>query len=144
MPLEKEVVIMVGYPASGKSTIAKTLQGYHIVNGDILKTVPKMIKDAKAHIDKQSIVFDSTGGTKERRKAFIDFAKEYSLPVRVFWVQTSIYESMEWNKQRALSGGPKIPVIAFYTYRKRFEMPHESEGFSITAVNPENFFPVFQ
>jgi bifunctional polynucleotide phosphatase/kinase len=133
---EKEVVIMVGYPASGKSTIAKTiLKDYYRVDGDSLKTIPKMIKDARAHVDTQSIVFDSTGGTKERRKAFIDFAKEYNLPVRVFWVQTSIDDSMERNKQRALSGGPKIPAIAFYTYRKNFEEPNEEEGFKLIKIN---------
>ena len=132
---KKEVIIMVGYPASGKSTIAKTIfKDYYRVDGDSLKTVSKMVKDAKTHIKDQSIVFDSTGGTKERRKAFVDFAKEYDLPVRVIWVQTSIDESMERNKQRALVGGPKIPTIAFYTFRKHFETPEESEGFKIVAV----------
>lgn len=45
----KEVVIMVGYPASGKSTIAHSLnkENYYVVSGDIHKTVPKMIKDAQ-------------------------------------------------------------------------------------------------
>jgi len=132
---EKEVIIMIGYPASGKSTIARSFKDYYIVSGDILKSVSKMIKDAKLHIDKQSIVFDSTGGTKERRKAFIDFAKEYDLPVRAIWVQTSIDESMERNKQRGLEGGIKIPAIAFYTYRKNFEIPTEDEGFKLVAVN---------
>jgi len=41
-----EVVIMVGYPASGKSTIAKILEesGYHRVDGDSLKTAKAMVK----------------------------------------------------------------------------------------------------
>ena len=136
-PSEKhEVVIMVGYPASGKSTIAKTvLKDYYRVDGDSLKTASKMIKDAEAHVATQSIVFDSTAGTKEKRAAFVTFAKKYDLPVRVFWVQTSIDESMERNKQRALSGGPKIPAVAFYTYRKHFEEPDESEGFKLVKID---------
>lgn len=129
----KEVVIMVGYPASGKSTIAKSLKGYHVVSGDELKTAPKMIKDAQAHLD-QSIVFDSTSGTKEKRALFVEFAKKHGLPVRVFWVQTSIEESMERNKQRGLEGGPKIPNVVFYTYRKNFEPPSEDEGFSVVKL----------
>lgn len=129
----KEVVIMVGYPASGKSTIAHSLKDYHVVSGDEQKTAPKMIKDAEKHLD-QSIVFDSTAGTKEKRAAFVDFAKKHKLPVRVFWVQTSIEESMEQNKQRALEGGPKIPNVVFYMYRKSFEEPKEDEGFSVVVI----------
>jgi bifunctional polynucleotide phosphatase/kinase len=127
---EKEVVIMMGYPASGKSTIAKGL-GYYIVEGDKLKTVSAMIKDAKKHISEESVVFDSTAATIEKRAEFVKFAKELSLPVRVFWVQTPIDVSMERNKQRALEGGPKIPDIAFYMYRKKFEEPSEDEGFKL-------------
>lgn len=130
----KEVVIMVGYPASGKSTIAKGL-GYHVVDGDTLKSLPAMIKDAKKHIADESVVFDSTAGTKEKRAAYVNFAKEMGLPVRVFWVQTSIDVSMERNKERALAGGQRVPDIAFYVYRKRFETPSEDEGFKLVKIS---------
>ena len=131
---EKEVVIMVGYPASGKSTIAKSLDNYHRVDGDKLKTASAMVKDAAAHIEQQSVVFDSTAGSKAKRAEFVKFAKKYDLPVRVFWVLTSIDVSMERNKQRALEGGPKVPDIAFYVFRKIFETPTEDEGFSLVKI----------
>ena len=124
---EKEVIIMVGYPASGKTTIATGLENYYRVDGDSLKSVPAMIKDAKKHVSEQSIVFDSTGLTKERRAEFVNFAKDYGLSVRVFWVQTPIDVAMERNKQRAAAGAPKVPDIAFYVYRKRFEEPKEED-----------------
>jgi predicted kinase len=94
-----------------------------------------MIKDAKKHIADESVVFDSTAGTKEKRAAFVNFAKEMDLPVRVFWVQTSIDVSMERNKQRESTGGPKVPDIAFYVYRKRFETPSEDEGFKLVKIS---------
>jgi bifunctional polynucleotide phosphatase/kinase len=87
-----EVVIMVGYPASGKSTVARSLAGYHIVDGDRLKTEVAMVRDAKAHLG--PVVFDCTGGSKKKRAAFVRFAKDNGLPVRVFWLQTSIEDSM--------------------------------------------------
>ena len=132
----QEVVIMVGYPASGKSTISKLLEekGYYRVEGDIHKSVSAMIKDAEKHLDK-SIVFDSTAGTKAKRADFVKFAEKHKLPVRVFWVQTSIDESIERNKQRSLEGGPKIPVVAFYMYRKHFEEPTADEGFHVVKIN---------
>ena len=133
----KEVVIMVGYPASGKSTIAKTVleqSGYYRVDGDSLKTGKAMIKDAEKHVTDKSIVFDSTAGTKDKRAQFIAFAKSHELPVRVFWVQTSIEQSMERNKQRASEGGNKVPDVVFYVYRKNFETPTEDEGFTLVKM----------
>ena len=127
-----EVVIMVGYPASGKSTVARSLTGYHIVDGDRLKTEAAMVRDAKAHGG--PMVFDCTGGSKKKRAAFVRFAKDNGLPVRVFWLQTSIEDSMERNKERAEHGGPKVPAVAFYTYRKHFEEPTEDEGFSVVKL----------
>lgn len=129
----KEVIIMVGYPASGKTTIAKTIfepVSYYRVDGDSLKTAKAMIKDAEKHVGAQSILFDSTAGTKDKRAQFIGFAQKHNLPVRVLWVQTSIEQSIENNKQR----GSTVPLIAFYMYRKNFEPPTEDEGFTLTKI----------
>jgi bifunctional polynucleotide phosphatase/kinase len=130
---KNEVVIMVGYPASGKTTIAKDL-GYHRVDGDALKTASAMIKDAEKHVSSESIVFDSTAGTAAKRAEFVKFAQKHDLPVRVFWVQTPIDVAMERNKQRAAAGGPKVPDVVFYVFRKKFESPSADEGFSIVKI----------
>ena len=123
---EKEVVIMIGYPGSGKTTIIKNhfeTNGYVRIDGDSLKTPIKMIKEAEKHISNKSVIFDATNGTKEKREYFINFAKSKGLPVRCIWNTTSIEKSMEQNKERAKNGGPNIPAIAFYTYRKNFKEP---------------------
>jgi bifunctional polynucleotide phosphatase/kinase len=132
----KEVIIMIGYPASGKSTIAKTVfSSYYTVSGDVHKTANAMLKEAEKHVTTNSIVFDSTAGTKAKRHIFLLFAQKHNLPIRAIWVNTSIDDAMERNKQRAAeTKTPKIPDVAFYIYRKNFEIPTEAEGFKLIVV----------
>lgn len=129
IPNHKEVILMVGYPGSGKSTIVNEQlvpKGYYIVNGDLLKTPKAMIQDAKEHLE-QSIVFDATNGTKEKRAHFIEFAKTINRPIRCVWVQTSLEDSLKHVKKRELETGVKIPTVVLYVYRKHFEEPNENE-----------------
>jgi ParB-like chromosome segregation protein Spo0J len=132
----KEVIIMIGYPASGKSTIAQTVfPSYYTVSGDVHKTAKAMLKDAEKHVITNSILFDSTAGTKAKRHEFLLFAQKHNLPTRAIWVTTSIDEAMERNKQRAAeTKSAKIPDVAFYIYRKNFETPTEAEGFKLVVV----------
>ena len=126
----KEVVIMIGYPGSGKSTIAKEYlesKGYVRIDGDIFKTPQKMIQEAEKYIANQSVIFDATNGTKEKRNYFIEFAKKHNLPVKCIWKTTDINSAMEQNRERQKKGGPKIPDVVFYVYRKNFQEPTPDE-----------------
>lgn len=125
---EQEIVLMIGYPGSGKSTYAEKYfkkDNYVILHGDILKTESKMIKALKEELDKgKSVVIDATNPSRDKRKVFINIAKERQLYVRVVHITASIEQSMVQSEQRE----HKIPKIAFYVYRKKFEEPNKSES----------------
>lgn len=122
-----EIVILVGYPASGKSTWATTKlepYGYNIISGDELKTLPKMIKAARIFLERgESVVFDATNPKPENREKIIALARQYDVSARCIVFDVSIEDAMMWNKHRLNETGKKVPNIAFYTFRKNYVMP---------------------
>lgn len=126
IPRGKEILIMVGYPGSGKSTFCEQLTNYHTIHGDVFKTPEKMIKEARKYPDK-SIIFDATNGTVVKRAKYIDYAKSIGLPVRIVWISTDIDTSISNIAKRVKNGGNHVSKIALYTYRKNFEEPTVNE-----------------
>ena len=130
-PDHREIVLMVGYPGSGKSTYAqKTFadnERYIILHGDDHKTeasIKKALKKALTENPNKSVVLDATHSGKKKRKVFIDIAKEFNIPVRAIHITTSIEESMHRNLQRE----KHVPKIALYMFRKHHEVPDLVEG----------------
>lgn len=136
---KKEVIVMVGYPGSGKSTIAKSIvekyNNYVYISRDEQKTVKKMLQFAKKAIkDNKSIIFDATNPTIENRKEFTNFARKYNYNTRCIHVDTSFEESYNRNKYRKMDielGDVKLNKIPYYVYRKKFEKPSIDEDFDL-------------
>jgi bifunctional polynucleotide phosphatase/kinase len=131
---DPEIIIMVGYPGSGKSTIARKIcednSKYIHIESDVLKTSAKMIKNAAAHIaDKKSIIFDATNSSVKKRKEYIEFAKKHGYNVTCVHVETSKEESYKRNKTR--EEAKQVPKSAYSVYSKHFEQPKEEEGFRL-------------
>ena len=132
---EKEVVIMIGMPGSGKSSFCKKhLPNYKLICGDIFKTQPKMIKESKKYIKNHSIIFDGTNGTSKKRKIYIDFAHENNRKVKCIWMNTPIEQCIEQIKKRKTEGGHYVPKVALYAYQKYFNIPTENEGFKLVEL----------
>jgi len=134
---KQEIVIMVGYPGSLKTSYASKLaqdDKYIIISGDELKTSKKMITVARPYLKSgKSVIFDATNPSKAKRAEYIEFAKEFkSINIGCIYMSSSMDESMFRNNQR-----PKekiVPKIVYYIYRKKFEMPDENEGFSLVII----------
>ena len=130
-PNEKEMIIMMGYPSSMKSSFIKKYlkpKNYEIIEGDVLKTFQKILKETEKMLKNgKSVVIDRTNPKKKDRIELINLAKKYNIPVRIFISNITIEDALELNAKRFEETGKKIPKIAFYTFKKNLEKPDESD-----------------
>ena len=133
---EPEIIIMMGYPGSGKSTIAKDIcknENYIHISGDDCKTSSKMIKKSIEYIlQKKSIVFDATNSSSKKRKEYVELGKKYNYKVKCIHVSSSLDVSYKRNKTR--DPEKQVPKIAYSVYTKYYEEPNENEGFLLHVV----------
>lgn len=141
-------MVIVGRPASGKSTLSKryfTPHGYVATSRDTLGTKEKCVKVAtEALTKKQSVVVDNTNPKKEDRRVYIELGKKHGVPVRCVYLDVSPALSYHLNMYRQnLSKGVhrRVPEVAYRTFDKYFEKPAESEGFTEVALI--DFVPSF-
>ena len=134
LPKGPSLIIMMGFPGSGKSTVAKEIckdSQYVYIEGDVHKT--KMIKAALEPMSsKKSVVFDATHSSIKKRKEYVDLAKKHDYNVLCIHVATSLEVSYKRNKAR--EADRQVPKIAYSVYSKYFEEPKEEEGFTLIVV----------
>ena len=150
---KQEVVMILGYPASGKTSECKSLiqQNYTNLNrdktgGSIADLVPRL---EDALLNKQSVVLDNLFPNPNIRKPFLDIARKYNVPCRAIVMTTSIEDAQinalnrMWdnynqifyssedikNHPKAKKDSSVFPVAVFYKYRKEYVVPEMSEGF---------------
>ncbi|KAJ2233686.1 DNA kinase/phosphatase Pnk1 [Coemansia sp. RSA 485] len=161
------LVILVGPPASGKSTFSGTHLrplGFEQVTMDVLKTRKKCdaaVKDALTA--GRFVVVDNTSPDETARGSFIKIAADAgarSIAVvfdrektRDLANHNNVYRSLlhqaryltkpydEKKLHLIPSNFNPVPPVAFHTFFKRLTMPSESEGFS--RIFRHVFVPVF-
>jgi DNA 3'-phosphatase len=122
--VKKELILFVGNPGAGKSTLAAKFgaHGYAVVNQDTIGTRAKVLKAAKeAWAFGSSVIIDATNPSREKRQEIIDAVGATKDQVRIFWF---IRDGRPFN---ALRPEP-VPEIAYRMYTKYFETPTEDEG----------------
>ena len=136
----REIVVIVGYNAAGKSTLVKkyTDQGHHRINRDELGgTIEKQVDHTRNALaaGHDQVVLDNTYPTIQSRASLIALGKELRIPVHCVWLQTS-FEDAQLNaclrmiKQTGdilmpdefKGKGPNLfPPAALFAYKSKFE-----------------------
>lgn len=144
-PENKELLLMVGPPGSGKSVFVTTKLvplGYHRINRDTLGTVAKCLKECNKLCELGvNVVIDNINNDVATREKYISLFKKQGYIIRCLVMDVSIDTAMHNSGYRFVYGDTQskhIPTIVYNLYKKKYTIPSLEEGFSeIIFVKPE-------
>ena len=140
------MIILIGLPASGKSTLAQRFAaqgyGYHIINQDTIGTRPKCLKLCQRLVSSNvNIVVDNTNLTKQSRTNYIDLTANTNYYIHCIDMTNHTSASIDIFHHNMLyryytRGIPIIKDMVFYMMRKRYQPPDATEKMNqITHLN---------
>jgi bifunctional polynucleotide phosphatase/kinase len=150
LPIRRELLLMVGCPASGKTSWSKRFVeavnghdgancGYVRVCNDELGSKKKAQATAvKAWRNNQSVIVDNTNPSLETRKEWIDLARSVGVnAIRCVHVTTERAIAEHLNVFRELTTErARVPEIVYNIYWSKFEAPVLEEGFNLVLEVP--------
>jgi bifunctional polynucleotide phosphatase/kinase len=145
---EKEMVILIGPPASGKSTFTKLYYPSYIhINRDTEKTDAKCLKKTEDALKKnKSIIIDNTNPSIKSREKYIDLANQYGYSIKIysFEIDKPTIEHLNYYRTQISKGKIKlIPEIAYRMFASKYEEPTDLEfnnnNYEIIKYKPKIF-----
>jgi aryl-alcohol dehydrogenase-like predicted oxidoreductase/histidinol phosphatase-like enzyme/predicted kinase len=146
-----EIVLFVGYPGAGKSTLAKRFvdRGYELLSRDLQGGgLAKLNNELDRRLSRgaRKLVLDNTYPERASRFDVLETARRYGVPVTCQWVRTTLeqaqvnaVERMVRRYGRLLSPEEMAAVSrkdpnsfspeAQFRYRQKLEPPRPEEGF---------------
>lgn len=144
------LIVMVGIPGSGKSTIAEEIKNtynFKMFSADeirkellgdvndqsnnyyVFKTLYERLKDNLAN--GQNCIFDATNVSIGDRKGVFKKIKDVEFDAIAYVVATNIEESIRRNSLR----DRKVPLEDIQKFVNKFVMPSVEEGFKDVIIN---------
>eukprot|EP01041_Mallomonas_annulata_P009924 gene9924-20637_t len=134
-----EIVLLIGPPASGKSTLARTRFVNHFrINQDQLKTRNRCLDVAMEKLlEGKSVVIDNTNASKTVRVEWIQLAKGLKIPIRSVAIEISkdicmhlaLYRELNPTSLTPQEDRRHIPDVVIHTFFKNYEAPQLKESF---------------
>jgi predicted kinase len=129
-----ECVILIGLPASGKSTFFRErfAATHDHVSKDLFRNNPKPQRRQEYLIAEslaagRSVVVDNTNPSAAIRAPLIAIAKQHGAEITGYFFVTEAGDALRRNRTR--QGRERVPDVAIFTVRKRLEPPTTAEGF---------------
>jgi len=132
---QKNVVLMVGPQASGKSSLIQNeaFANYLYLNNDTIKNLTQLKKlFTEAIKNGQSVIVDNTNPSLETREYYFTSAKQNGYNIYCYFFDFPKVLACHLNQMRVqMSHGHQraIPMVAIHTYYKKLVKPELSEGF---------------
>ena len=124
----RELVILVGYPGSGKTSLVRNL---FVPNDYIVISGSNPLENTKVALEStKSIVVDATNPSSLQRKRYIQLARSKKIPVRCIYFAVKRVDAVKRNKER----GDPVPPVVYNVFDQMFEMPSTKEGFDKITV----------
>ena len=149
---DREVVMVMGLPAAGKTTLTQTLvaQGYRRLNrdeagGSLSSLIPELQGELAGGATR--LVLDNTYVTRKSRAAVIQAAADFNVSVRCQWLTTSLDDAQVNAATRLITKYGTLPdetglaalrkrdvnvfpPTVLFRYQRELEPPDALEGFS--------------
>ena len=129
-----DCVILIGLPASGKTTFYREqFAGTHDhVSKDLMRNArqPQRREEqliAESLAGGRSVVVDNTNPSAAIRAPLIRLARAHGARVIGYFFPTDARDALRRN--RAREGRERVPDVAIFAVRKRLEPPAMDEGF---------------
>lgn len=134
-----KVVILIGFPGSGKSTICENqFSKYYRINQDLLGSREACLNEMRLALSQgKDVIIDRTNITRQQRAYFIDVALQYGVEA-VIGIQLVVSEEECVARILERTNHPTItremPLekkrAIVYNFSRSFEPPTLDEGFS--------------
>jgi len=146
----KNVVLLVGLQASGKSTFfrARFAATHEHVSKDLFRNNKNPNRKQTRPIEAalragKSVVVDNTNPTVEGRLPLIRLGREHGAKIVGYYFDSHLHRCLERNRQR--TGKVRVPDVALYATVKKLQRPSYSEGFDelfCVRISGESAFEV--